>query len=81
MRNDNSICCRSYFHLIDFSVDVTPIPRTDEAEEVRGVIFGTIPVGIFVAIEESLSGMTTLAISKNVSIFIKNNCDNRKSWN
>ena len=42
----------------DFSDDVTPMPRTDDAEEVRGVIFGTMPVGIFVAIEESLSEMT-----------------------
>ena len=42
----------------DRSVEVRPIPNTDEAAEVRGAILGTIPVGIFVEIVASLSEIT-----------------------
>jgi hypothetical protein len=39
-------------------LDVIPIPNTDDAADVNGVIFGIIPGGITLTIEASLSDMT-----------------------
>ena len=44
----------------DFVFDVIPIPKTDDAADVSGVILGIIPGGILLEIEASLSEITCL---------------------
>jgi len=43
-----------------------PIPKTEDAAEVKGVIFGMIPGGIILVIEASLSEMTCLFLKISV---------------
>ena len=42
----------------DFVFDVIPIPNTEDAADVRGVILGIIPCGMMLVIDASLSEIT-----------------------